>query len=171
MKRILSPTHFMLLTFLLCACTERAEQQPRAPETSGTLRTSEGAATQAEVRVPTEAEVQALIELQDRIMLQPQEATLRRELGGKAIVASAGVVWSVGRAKIPAAASQSVALSQAELVARIDASRWAAYLLEWHKNDYATAFGSVLASVPGGEVVSKVVTDSTCVVLLKTRLQ
>lgn len=160
----------MVFAFFLHACTERTDQQPREAETSGALSTTESTATQGELRVPTEAEVQALLALQDRIVQQPQEAALRRELGENAIAVNAGVVWSVGRGKIPAhAASQNVARNQAEMVARIDASRWAAYLLEWRKNDYATAFGSVQAQVPGGEVVSKFVTDSTCVVLLKTR--
>ena len=159
----------MLFIIALLACSESADKQPRAPETSGALNTIETTATQAEARVPTEAEAQALLALQERLMQQPQDITLRRELGQKAIDANAGVVWSVGRAKIPAtSASPNIAQSQAELAARIDASRWAAYLLAWHKNDYATNFGAIQAQVPGGEAVSKLVTDSTCVVVMKT---
>ncbi len=168
-KRVLS---LILLAFIGCSCSERTDKQPREPETGGALNATENTTTQAEVRVPTAAEVQALLVLQDRIVQQPQEVALRRELGQRAIVVNAGVVWSAGRAKIPVnAASPNVAQSQAVLLARIDASRWAAYLLEWHKNDYATAFGSVHANVPGGEVVNQIFTDSTCVVLLKTKLQ
>ncbi len=163
---------FLTLTVLICSCSEHTDKHPRVPETSGTLSTNEATATQAELRVPTAAEVQALLARQDRIAQQPQDAALRRELGQKALDMNAGVVWSVGRAKLPStSASSHIAQSQAELAARVDASRWAAYLIEWQRNDYATAFGSVHTNIPGGEVVSKSVTDSTCLVLLKTSLR
>lgn len=169
MIRLLPAAMFLLVTLL--ACSESANKPPRSPEMSGMLRTNETAATQAEARVPSETEVQALLALQVRIMQQPQELALRRELGQKAVDANAGVAWSIGRAKISStAASPNIAQSQAELAARIDASRWAAYLLAWHKNDYATNFGAIQGQVPAGEVVSKVVTDSTCVVVMKTNL-
>lgn len=162
----------VLLVIALLACSENADKQPRPPETSGSLSTSETTQTQAEARVPTPSEAQALLTLQERIMQQPQELALRRELGQKAIDANAGVVWSIGRAKIPStAASPNIAQSQAELAARIDASRWAAYLLAWHKNDYATNFGAIQAQVPNGDVVSKAFTDSSCVVVMKTSLR
>lgn len=162
----------LLLAFMLNACTRSANQQPRAPETGGAVSASETTETQAEARVPTAAEAQALLALQERIMQQPQEVALRRALGQKAIDANAGVVWSMGRAKISTvAASPNVAQSQAELAARIDASRWAAYLRAWHTSDYAADFGAIQMQVPGGEVVSKTVTDSICVVLLKTSLR
>ncbi len=161
-----------LCAVLFYACSGDNEQQPRKPETSGTLSKSESTATQAEVRAPNDSEVQALLALQERVKLQPQDAALRRELGKKAIDASNALVWTIGRAKIPStAASPSIAQSQAELAARIDANRWAAYLIAWHKNDYAAAFGTMQTQVPGGEVVSKVVTDSTCVVVMKTGLR
>jgi hypothetical protein len=64
-----------------------------------------------------------------------------------------------------------VALRQAEMAATLDASRWAAYLLEWRKTDYATKFGSLKASVPGATVVRKATNDSLCVVLARVPLQ
>lgn len=162
----------VLLVIALLACSENANQQPRSPETSGSLSTNETTQTQTEARAPSPAEAQSLLILQERIMQQPQDITLRRALGQKAIDANAGVVWSVGRAKLPStAASPNLAQSQAELAARIDASRWAAYLLAWHKNDYATDLGAIQGQVPSGEVVSKTFTDSTCVVVMKTGLQ
>lgn len=164
---------FMVLqAALFYACSGNNEQQRREPEVSGSLSTNESAALQTEVRAPSEAEAQALLALQERIKQQPRDIALRRELGRKAIVVSHAIVWSIGQAKNPpAAASPNIAQSQAELAARTDASRWAAYLVSWHKNDYATDFGAIQAQVPGGEVVSKAFTDSTCVVVMKTRLQ
>jgi hypothetical protein len=161
-----------VLAFLLSSCSKHAEQQPQPPETGAALSAQEAAETQAELRVPTPAEAEALLALQDRIVQQPQEAALRRELGQKAIDVNAGLVWSVGRAKISTStASPHIAQSQAELAARLDAGRWAAYLRAWHENDYATNFGALHAQVPGGEVLRQSVTDSTCLVLLKTALR
>lgn len=157
---------------LLLSCSRNDKQQPREPESSGTLRTSESTASQVAVREPNTAEVETMLTLQERIKQQPQDRALRRELGRKAIDASNALVWTIGRAKIATTAvSFNIAQSQAEFAACIDASRWAAYLLAWHQNDYATDFGTIQTQVPGGEVVSKVVTDSTCVVVMKTRLQ
>ena len=161
-----------MLVFLLGSCSKDAAKQPRAPETGGRLSANETTGTQTETRVPTEAEAQALLALQERIVQQPEDVASRRALGQKAIDANAGVVWAVGQAKISSApASRNVAQSQAELAARIDASRWAAYIIAWHKNDYATNLGAMHAQVAGGELVSKVVTDSTCVVVVRTSLR
>lgn len=155
----------LLTVAVYCSCSQQAEQQPRAPESGGALSASENAAMQSEF------EVQELMALQDQIMKNPEEIALRRALGEKAIVVEAGVVWSIGRGKISMPARPlNVAQSQAELAARIDAARWAAYLLDWHKNGYATAFGELKAQVQGGEVLNKILTDSTCVVLVKTPL-
>lgn len=161
----------VLTVVVYCSCSQQAEQQPREPESEDALSATENAAIQPEVRIPSEVEAQEMLELQNRIMKSPGEVALRRALGEKAIMADAGVVWSIGRGKIsPTTTSLSVAQSQAELAARIDAARWAAYLLEWQKNGYATAFGALQAQAPGGEVINKTLNDSTCIVLVKTPL-
>ncbi|MDZ7344662.1 MAG: hypothetical protein ONA90_09140, partial [candidate division KSB1 bacterium] len=65
------------------------------------------------------------------------------------------------------ASSPNVAQSQAEQAALLDASRWAAYLIEWRKTDYATKFGALQSSVPGVQLVRKALTDSLCIVLVQ----
>jgi hypothetical protein len=78
----------------------------------------------------------------------------------------------VGKGRVnPQASLPSVALSQAEMAATLDASRWAAYLLEWQKNDYTTKFGSLQASVPGATIVRKSTNDTLCMVLARVPLQ
>lgn len=170
MKRTIP--ELLLAVCIFFACAERAQQQPREPESGGALSASESTAIQSEVRVLSEAKRQELLALQDRIVKNPEDITHRRALGEKAIEAETGVIWTVGRGKIPvSAASPHVAQSQAELAARIDAARWAAYLSEWRKNGFATPFGALNAQASGGEIVSKIMSDSICVVLLKTALQ
>lgn len=170
MKRIFLT--LVLMVVIYSSCAQQGEQQPREPESSGALSASENAAMQTDLRVPSEFEVQELLALQDQIMKNPEEIALRRALGEKAIVVEAGVVWSIGRGKISLSARPlNVAQSQAELAARIDAARWAAYLSTWHKSDFGTPFGAMKAEVSGGEVVKKILTDSTCTVLLKTPLE
>ncbi len=158
---------------ILSACQRQGDQsQSHQTETSQVNYGVEQNPPQANIASLTATEVQNLIALQDRIVQQPDEIAFRRELGEKAIHAQAGVVWTVGRARLPGGASAgAVAKSQAEVAARIDAGRWAAYLLEWRQNDYATNFGSIQAKVPGNEVVNTSCTDSTCVVLVKTLLR
>lgn len=158
-----------VLTLTLSACQEN----PRPPETetSGALAPAEGSQTSAEARVPDEAARQALLALEEKIMQQPDDAALRRELGAQAIDAAAGVIWTIGRGKVPPGESiAAIAQNKAKQAALIDASRWAAYLLEWQKNDYATAFGTLRGEVPNSTIVNETFSDSMCVVLVKTSL-
>ena len=168
MRFYLSLASLMLLS--LSACTQQGEQSPpRQSETSQINYGVEKNPPQASIPPPSAAEVEVLIGMQDRIRQQPNEISLRRELGEKAIQEQARVVWTVGRAKLPGgAAAGAVAKSQAELAARIDAGRWAAYLLQWRGNDYATDFGSLQGRAPASEVAGVSYSDSSCVVLLKT---
>ncbi|MGH7494211.1 MAG: hypothetical protein ACREOO_17710 [bacterium] len=161
------------MCFVFCACRSQGESSPpRQNQTEGTNYTVERNEAQANVVVPSLAEAQAIRALQDRVAQRPEEIAIRRELGAKAIDLAAGVLWTVGHAKLPGgAAAGGVVRSQAELAARLDASRWAAYLLQWHKTDYAANYGSVQARVGATEVVNTSYTDSTCVVLLKCALE
>ena len=164
-----SITAFMVVT----ACRQEPDSAaPRQPETSGAASVAEATPSQPSPRIPTEEEMQTLLVLQDRVKLEPDDLALRQELVQKAVDLEAKVVWSVGRAQLlPQAQSSAVAKSQAELAGRIEAARWAAHLLEWHRNGYATAFGSIHAHVPGNSIVNTIVTDSTCIVLVKTALE
>jgi hypothetical protein len=153
----------------------RESGQPQRADSVGAAKISAqaGAVAGGEVaRELSEAEADTLLQLEQQIMQQPANETLRRELGRRAIDANSGVIWVVGKGRVnPQAANPRVALSQAEMAATRDASRWAAYLLEWHKTDYATKFGSLQASVPGATVVRKAANDSLCVVLARVPLQ
>jgi hypothetical protein len=162
-----------LMGIILNACQSQSEHsQPRQPETEGANYTVEQTQPQPNVVIPSVAEVQEIRALQDRVAQRPEEIAVRRELGGKAISVADDIVWTVGHAKLPGgSAAGGVARSQAELAARLDASRWAAYLLQWHKTDYAANYGSIHARVSGSEVVNTSYTDSTCVVLLKSALK
>lgn len=138
------------------------------PGEARTVSVSEQTSADQPVRVPSEAELDSLLQLQQQIMQQPENPALRRELGRHAIDTHAGLVWVAGKGRLnPQAPSASVAASQAEQAALLDASRWAAYLIEWQKTDYATGFGSIQARVPAGTVVRKLVNDSLCVVLVR----
>jgi len=156
-----------LLTLLACQ-NGNPPRQPEA-ESGGALSAQES--TTSAVPVPDEAEAQAIWQLQEKVMQQPQEIAARRELGARAIDAAAGTLWTVGRGRIPTGESM-IALAQAKArqAALMDATRWAAYLLEWQKNDYATAFGSLQGAVPNGVIVRETMTDSLCIVLVKTTL-
>jgi hypothetical protein len=171
---------FFVLTALLVSSASwmcqanREAGQPQEADSVGSAKISAqaGAASGGVVREPSEGEADTLLQLEQQIMQQPENETLRRELGRRAIDANAGVIWAVGKGRVnPQASSPSVALSQAEMAATLDASRWAAYLLEWQKNDYATKFGSLKASVPGATIVRKSANDSLCVVLARVPLQ
>jgi hypothetical protein len=156
-----------LLIVICSGCLNTSEKtQPQ----EGSLVAREEAASPAVLaRAPDEAEMLTLMEIQRSIMTNPQSDSLRRELGRRAIDAPGRVMWTVGvgRATDPASA---VALRQAERAAWIDGSRWAAYLLEWQKNNYRSPFGSLEGQVPGSSIERKSVIDSLCVVLVKTSL-
>ena len=162
-----------ILCFVLCACRSQSESSPpRQSETEGANYTTEQNQPQANLVVPSVAEAQAIRVLQDRVAQHPEDIAVRRELGAKAIDPAAGVLWTVGHGKLPGgAAAGGVARSQAELAARLDAGRWAAYLLQWHKTDYAANYGSIQARVGASEVINTSYTDSTCAVLLKSTLE
>lgn len=164
---------FLLPVALLALLACQNGNPPRQPETEpgGAISAREGAPSTPEAPVPDEAAAQALLQLQENVMQQPQEIAARRELGARAIDGAAGTLWTVGRGKIPPGERMAaVAQSKARQAALMDASRWAAYLLEWQKNDYATAFGSLQGAVPNGSIVRETMTDSSCTVLLKTAL-
>lgn len=166
----------LLVAFASWTCQANREKgQPRAVDSVGAAKISEQAGTVAGsevVRELSEAEADTLLQLEQQIMQQPENEALRRELGRRALDVNSGVIWTVGKGRVnPQASTPSVALSQAEMAATLDASRWAAYLLEWQKTDYATKFGSLQASVPGATVVRKATSDSLCVVLARVPLQ
>ncbi|MDZ7266306.1 MAG: hypothetical protein ONB48_04490 [candidate division KSB1 bacterium] len=164
---------FLLPVALLALLACQNGNPPRQPETEtgGAISPREGAPSAPEARVPDEAAAQALLQLQEKVMQQPQEIAARRELGARAMDAAAGTLWTVGRGRIPPGENlAAVAQSKARQAALLDASRWAAYLLEWQKNDYATAFGSLQGTVPNGTIVRESITDSLCTVLVKTTL-
>ncbi|MDZ7289775.1 MAG: hypothetical protein ONB44_06895 [candidate division KSB1 bacterium] len=163
-----------LLGWQACQSTGERGQPQDAGSSAGTNISEQGGTTTTvePARVPSEAQADSLLQLQQQIMQQPENMALRRELGSRAIDTSAGVVWAVGKGRVnPRASNPSVAASQAELAAVIDASRWAAYLMEWQKTDYATNFGTLQASVPGATVVRKSINDSLCVVLVRVPLK
>lgn len=165
----------LLVTFASWTCQANREKvQPQAADSVGVAKISAqaGAIGGEVVRELSEAEADTLLQLEQQIMQQPENVTLRRQLGRRAIDANSGVIWAVGKGRVnPQASTPSVALRQAEMAAALDASRWAAYLLEWQKTDYATKFGSLKASVPGATVVRKSTHDSLCVVLARVPLQ
>jgi hypothetical protein len=165
-----------LVAFASWTCQANREKgQPQTADSVGAAKISAqaGAVAGGEVvREPSETEADTLLQLEQQIMQQPENETLRRELGRRAIDVNSGVIWTVGKGRVnPQASTPSVALSQAEMAATLDASRWAAYLLEWQKTDYATKFGTLQASVPGATVVRKATNDSLCVVLARVSSQ
>jgi len=154
------------------ACDNGAKQSQPAPAGSaGSLQVAEttpnaDSAPATTARVLTESETDSLWQLQQKIMQQPNDITLRRELGRRAIDANAGIIWAVGQGRInPKATPTNVALNQAKMAATLDAGRWAAYLLEWQKTDYAADFGKIQARIPGVKVVRESMNDSLCIVL------
>ncbi len=166
----------LLVAFASWTCQANREKgQLQAADSVGAAKILEqaGAVAGGEVvRELSEAEADTLLQLEQQIMQQPENETLRRELGRRAIDANSRVIWAVGKGRVnPQASTPGVALSQAEMAATLDASRWAAYLLEWQKTDYATKFGSLQATVPGATVVRKATNDSLCVVLARVPLQ
>jgi len=168
----------LVISYGVWACHDRAKpEQPAGANNTGMLKTAEQA-LQAHVmsgqpvREPSVTEVDSLSTLQQQIMQQPDNAALRRELGRRAIDAGASVVWTVGKGRInPNATPANVAINQAKMAAAIDAGRWAAYLLEWHKTDYATNYGEIQAYIPGVKIVREAFNDSLCVVLVQVPLK
>lgn len=170
----------ILVTLLwsLWACNDSHKpEQPAETESTGSLRAPEqtpnaGMTVEPAGRVPSESEADSLLQLQQQIMQQPENPILRRELGRRAIEVNAGVVWVVGKGRInPKAPTLNTALNQARQAATLDAGRWAAYLLEWHKTDYAASFGKIQANLPGLKVVREAINDSLCVVLAQAPLK
>jgi hypothetical protein len=160
------------------ACQDDPKQGQFANvDSTGSLNVSEetlnaGVAISQPARVPSEIEADSLLQLQQQIMQQPNEVALRRELGRRAIDANAGAIWVVGKGRVnPKASTPNAAANQAKLAAAIDAGRWAAYLIEWHKTDYATNFGEVHANIPGVKIVRESFNDSLCVVLAQAPLK
>lgn len=158
------------------ACQDGTRKgQPEEAGTAGTASVSEQTVTATasdSARVPSEAEADSLWQLEQQIMQQPENTEFRRELGRRAIDARAGVIWTVGQGRVnPKTTNPSVAANQAEMAAKLDASRWAAYLIEWQKTDYAAPFGSLQSNLPGAAVVRKKTYDSLCVVLARVSLK
>jgi len=178
MKLQLSVIPILLIT-CFTACDDGPKQggQPAQADSTGSLQVTEtalnaGAVPGQPARVLTESEADSLLQLQQQIMQQPHAITLRHALGRRAIDANAGVIWVVGKGRInPKAATLSTALNQAKMAATLDAGRWAAYLLEWHKTDYAADFGKIQARVPGVKVVRESMTDSLYLVLAQVSLR
>jgi len=152
-------------------------QQGKPADTGGALNVSEqtlnaGVTGSQPARIPTESEADSLLQLQQQIMQQPDNVALRRELGRRALDANAGIVWVVGKGRInPKASTPNTALNQAQMAATLDASRWAVYLIEWHKTDYAARFGAVQGGLVGVKVIRASTNDSLCIVLAQAPLQ
>jgi hypothetical protein len=166
---------FVLSFLFFWACQDGTQKsQPEEAGTAGAVGVSEQAVTTTvsdSARVPTEAEADSLWQLEQQIMQQPENIELRREFGRRALDAGAGVIWTVGQGRVnPKATNSSVAANQAEMAAKLDASRWAAYLIEWQKTNYAAPFGSLQSNVPGATVVRKKNYDSLCVILARVSL-
>jgi hypothetical protein len=169
------------LTIFSCsvwACHDEPKQgQPAEGGAAGSLKVSEhtlntGVATAQPARIPSESEADSLLQLQQQIMQQPDDVALRRELGRRAIDMSAGMIWVVGKGRVnPKASTLNTAANQARMAATLDASRWAAYLIEWQKTDYATKFGAVQAQMPNVKVVREAFHDSLCIVLAQMPLK
>ena len=173
---------FIVISILLSTCFTACEDgpkqgQPAQADSTGSLQATEtalnaGAVPGQPARVLTESEADSLLQLQQQIMQQPDAVTLRRALGRRAIDTTAGVIWVVGTGRInPKATTLNTALNQAKMAATLDAGRWAAYLQEWQKTDYAADFGKIQASVPGVKVIRESMTDSLCVVLAQVSLR
>jgi len=173
----------LILLFAFIACEKKAEQEAStqqegsidpqeetgsAPHPESMMEAERGA-PMVTVRVPDDAEMQAILQTQQAIITNPFSDSLRRELGRKAIDAASRVIWTVGAGRV-ADPSSAVALSNAERAAWADGNRWAAYLIEWKKNDYSSPFGSVQTQVPGSVIERKSMSDSLCVALVKTEL-
>ncbi|MDZ7363913.1 MAG: hypothetical protein ONB46_24845 [candidate division KSB1 bacterium] len=168
----------LVLSCSVWACNDEPKQgQPADDGTTGSLKISEhtlntGVATAQPARIPSESEADSLLLLQQQIMQQPDDVALRRELGRRAIDVNAGMIWVVGKGRMnPKAATPSAAANQARMAATLDASRWAAYLIEWRKTDFATKFGAVQAQMPNVQVVREAFQDSLCIVLAQMPLK
>jgi len=169
------------LAILLCsvwACNDEPKQgQPAEGGAAGSLKVSEhtlntGVAAAQPARVPSESEADSLLQLQQQIMQQPENEALRRELGRRAIDVNAGIIWAVGKGRVnPKASTPNTAANQAKMAATLDASRWAAYLMEWQKTGYATKFGAVQAQMPNVLVVREAFHDSLWIVLAQMPLK
>ncbi len=182
LKNFFTPLSLSLLLTLL-ACQKKAEQEVQAqqegsiaaqedagsaPHTESMMEAEQGAPL-VTIRVPDDAEMQSILQTEQAIMANPLSDSLRRELGRKAIDAASRTIWTVGTGRV-ADPSSAVALSTAERAAWADGNRWAAYLIEWQKNNFSTPFGNVQAQVPGSVIERKSIGDSLCVALVKTAL-
>jgi len=164
-------TAFLVLLAVISCQQEPEQGQLRQPENTGAIPAIEEGQSQPVERIPTDQEILNLFALEDRILQQPDDRALRRALGEAAADVQAGIIWTAGRAKIKAGApSPAIARSFAEQAAFVDASRWAAYILEWLENDYATEFGKIQGRVPGGKIVKSAATDSSVVVVVNFRI-
>ncbi len=167
-KSCLTPLSLIIL-FAFIACEKKVEQEVSTQQ-EGTIAPQEGAGTpMVTVRIPDDAEMQSILQTEEAIVANPFSDSLRRELGRKAIDAASRTIWTVGTGRI-ADPSSAVALSNAERAAWADGNRWAAYLIEWQKNNYSSPFGNVHAQVPGSVIERKSMSDSLCVALVKTGL-
>lgn len=163
-------TSLTLLLAVLTAgsgCIDTSERSQ--PQESALVAREEAGPPSEGARVPDDAEMQAILRTQRAIMASPDLDSLRRVLVRRAVDTASRVIWTVGTGRVTAPASP-MALSNAERAAWIDGSRWAGYVIEWQKNDFRTPFGTIQTQVPGSSVERKSVSDSLCVVLVKTNL-
>lgn len=166
------PLLSLLMFFLIAGCQKKNEEgrveEAKFEEQQGSLMVNEEAGPPTlSIRVPDDAEMQSIFSTEQAIMANPLSDSLRRELGRKAVDNTSRLLWTVGAGRV-ADPSSAVALSNAERAAWIDGNRWAAYLIEWQKNDYSSPFGNVQTQVPGSVVERKTMNDSMCVALVKT---
>jgi len=158
----------VIMLLALFACGKKSEEA-KTEQLGSIAAHEEAGAPTVEIRVPDDAALQSILQTQQAIVADPASEALRRELGRKAIDNAARLIWTVGAGRV-ADPSSALALSNAERAAWADGNRWAAYLIEWQKNDFSTPFGSVHAQVPGSVIERKSMSDTMCVALVKTNL-
>lgn len=167
-RSIMSSALLLILVMVDSGCINTSDRsQPQ--EGAALVAREEAGPPKVTVRVPDDAEMQEILQIQHAIIANPQSDSLRRELGRRAMDAGARVIWTVGTGRVTDPTS-AIAISNAERAAWIDGNRWAAYLIEWQKNNFSTEFGSVQTQVPGSMVERKSMSDSLCVVLVKTSM-
>lgn len=90
-----------------------------------------------------------IAQLQSAVQTAPRDVDARRRLVHTAVIPWRKILLAAGTGK--AAPQQSAQL--AHRAALLDAYRWAAYILRWRENPTVPDFGSIEATVSGGQVV------------------
>jgi len=108
-----------------------------------------------------------IAQLQSAVQSSPNEIEARRKLVQAAVIPSRKILLAAGTGRT--APQQRAPL--AERAAILDAYRWAAYILRWRDNPAVPEFGSIQATVSGGQVIySQSLPSGEVQVLLKIHL-